>query len=81
MVETEVLVKETENIGGQRFKVNFEKIKETAVLETDDLISTLDSNKKLDTMPEEEKDLFKKNLIKFKESQLEVKAAKKIIEK
>lgn len=81
MVETEVLVKETENIGGQRFKVNFEKIKEKAVLETDNLISTLDSNRKLDTMPEEEKKLFEKNLIKFKESELEVKAAKKIIEK
>jgi len=77
----EFLITSTDNIGGQKFSLNNDKIKEKAAEETDNIISKLDKNNKIINMPIKEREFFESSMTKFKENELEVKATKKIIEK
>jgi len=81
----EFLIKETENIGGEEYKVDSEIIKTRADDEINEIIKNIPNSK---TAPEDFKTRFNENQESFKKvmrdarkNELEVKAEKKILEK
>ena len=77
----ELLVTDTNDIGGQKLVLDEEKIEEKSIEETNNLIRKLDENNKILNMPIKERELFESRFTKFKKNELEIKAGKKIIEK
>jgi len=88
--EDEFLIKKTQNIAGEKYKIDLDVIKNRSNLEVGALVKKISENnkKKNPMIPEDYKtrftehvDFFKKTMKDVKKNQLEVKADKKIIEK